>query len=644
MKLSKVFFAVSLLTAANVQADDQSQKIEHLEIIGVAEQSQAFDQQKLGVELVVIDRGTIEQAGTSDLNAILQQSVPGLTALAKNGRYDYATYSLQGSRSKDILWLIDGVRINNRLFGSGYLDTISTAMIERIEVMKAGQSVLYGTTALAGVINVVTRSYKGTDEAQLNVGIDSLASTQLSGYGTSKIGQTEVTVFGASDQSDGYQPFADEDMHWTTTDKNRGYDVQNLGVKLAQTLGDTRLQLMGQFNKADLDYARPYYNVTTQNKREQTLVIAQAEHKVNADHQVYLKAYYHKWDTDYFRLYQYEDKSVEVINDNDPWWFEDYGAKLQITSNLNGHQLRYGIEQQRYYGEDVVMDFESNTEIATDVFMQYVPELGLDNTTVSIGGRHTMITDGESGNAFEISGLHQLTDKWAIKLATGTSFSLPTAEQLYTKEDGSTMGNRNLTPEEGINVNLGVDYNNESQHWATNLFWRQISNLIGSGQVDGNWQYMNVGQEVVTQGIDISTVQYLTQDINLDVAVTYTNIQDQDDVDALLDIPDLTANIRLNYQPVDSNWNAWLHANYVGTMSKYDLEYGEYTLVDLGWSLNFGNIHNQTVTLKVENLLDTENVTGLFNPASSAPADFYDGPIDVMGTPRNIQLNYGYKF
>ena len=94
--------------------------------------------------------------------------VPGLYVAPKNGAFDYINCSLQGSRCEDILWLVDGVRTANRLYNTTTpLDTIPASMIERVEVLYGGQGIFYGTQSVAGVVNVVTKSFSGDPTGQL---------------------------------------------------------------------------------------------------------------------------------------------------------------------------------------------------------------------------------------------------------------------------------------------------------------------------------------------------------------------------------------------------------------------------------------------------------------------------------------------
>ena len=104
-------------------------------------------------------------AATTTSRRRSRRSCPGSFWRPKSGPFDYVTASLQGSRTNEILWLVDGVRISNRLYnGTTPLDTIPAHMVERIEVLEGGQGLFYGTQAVAGVVNVVTKAF--TDSPQ----------------------------------------------------------------------------------------------------------------------------------------------------------------------------------------------------------------------------------------------------------------------------------------------------------------------------------------------------------------------------------------------------------------------------------------------------------------------------------------------
>lgn len=104
-----------------------------------------------GSKVEIVSREQIERAGPgADITRVMQMFIPGFYVAPKNGPFDYGTYSLLGGRNDDTLILLDGVRLNNRLYGGLYLDTLPANAVERIEVLKGGQSLLFGTQAVAG--------------------------------------------------------------------------------------------------------------------------------------------------------------------------------------------------------------------------------------------------------------------------------------------------------------------------------------------------------------------------------------------------------------------------------------------------------------------------------------------------------------
>ncbi len=104
-----------------------------------------------GTRVDTVTAEDIKNGGYVDIAATLEALTPGLSVTSKNGPFDYVHVSLLGSRTDDVLWLVDGVRINNRLYsGTTPLDTIPSAMVERIEVMEDGQALFYGTQAVGG--------------------------------------------------------------------------------------------------------------------------------------------------------------------------------------------------------------------------------------------------------------------------------------------------------------------------------------------------------------------------------------------------------------------------------------------------------------------------------------------------------------
>ena len=111
--------------------------------------------ERFGNRLEIVGNDDIELGGFNDLSQTLQMQVPAFYVAPKNGPFDYIQCSLQGSRCEDVLFLVDGVRIANRLYNTtSSLDTFPAHSVERVEVLYGGQGIFYGTQSVAGVVNI----------------------------------------------------------------------------------------------------------------------------------------------------------------------------------------------------------------------------------------------------------------------------------------------------------------------------------------------------------------------------------------------------------------------------------------------------------------------------------------------------------
>ncbi len=106
---------------------------------------------------------------------------------------------------------MDGVRVNNRLYASTLpLDTIPAHMIERVEVLEGGQGLFYGSQAIAGVVNVITKDFTQDTNGSVELGMDENDGRHASAYLRGSLGENYLVAYASVDDGDGYQPFRDE--------------------------------------------------------------------------------------------------------------------------------------------------------------------------------------------------------------------------------------------------------------------------------------------------------------------------------------------------------------------------------------------------------------------------------------------------
>ncbi|MBT8090523.1 MAG: TonB-dependent receptor [Gammaproteobacteria bacterium] len=176
------------------------------------------------VPVTVITREDIELSLASDLSELLRFEA-GID-IGRNGGPGQATsIFLRGTESNHTLVLIDGVRMNPSTIGGAAIQNIAPEVIERIEIVKGARSALFGTDAIGGVINIITRrADRAYFEGVFGAGSFASQSGHVSG-GT----RNDDSDFGLNlnwQTTDGYAPRTDSDI-------TRGYD--NVSANLYAT-------------------------------------------------------------------------------------------------------------------------------------------------------------------------------------------------------------------------------------------------------------------------------------------------------------------------------------------------------------------------------------------------------------------------
>lgn len=169
-----VFSLYAMPALAQDSGKDQPQQLQSIEVTGSRIKQTEIETQS---PVLVIDRKTIERTGLQTVGDILQQLTASGKALnAKfnsSGNFGFpadgggigagsAQVDLRNLGSKRVLVLVDGIRWVNESSASGVggaadLNTIPVSIIERIEVLEDGASAIYGSDAIAGVVNIITR-------------------------------------------------------------------------------------------------------------------------------------------------------------------------------------------------------------------------------------------------------------------------------------------------------------------------------------------------------------------------------------------------------------------------------------------------------------------------------------------------------
>lgn len=656
MRITKKCYLLLFLVASNSWSEATSPENINLEKVIISGQSlEETLPQKIadyGSKLEVISAADIRSSGAIDASKALQMLAPGLYISPKNGAFDYTSASLQGSRSQDILWLVDGIRINNRLYAStSPLDTIPASIISRIEILKGGQGIFYGTQAISGVVNIVTHSLSNTDSGQIKMGINSNDGFNLSANKSGGNRQHQYLVFADSSQAEGFQPYKSEFYEDSATDRKRGYDNFSIGGKYGYQLNDkNKISVFYQRNLASHDFSRPTDNFSTQNNRSEDLAYLKLDSQITDAVTLLAKTYYHNWDTRYTRLYNDSENSGNIIikNDDDFWGYQDYGLNL-MTEIKGTDYLDYtlGYDYQNFSGKDDVLLIEQSSEQVQSIFAQVASKSSwLEDTAISIGTRYNKPSGNGDKMVGQFTAIHHLNPSLYIRTNTGTSFRLPTAYELYAIDSCCTQGNSNLEPETGLNYNLALGSDSAGLNWDLSAFKREIDNLIQGVEKDGIKTFENTDNKVNFEGVAVNVGTQISSAYSLNFNHVYSSAQEKGNDQQINNIPLNHSKLNLKYRPINKGLRLTLSANHVG--DNWDVEndqrinYGNYTFVDISAECSLDEQQQHWLALTLENVTNTDYASSIATAKKDADDTSY--VYENRGTPFTAHLSYSYNF
>jgi outer membrane cobalamin receptor len=615
-----------------------------------------------GVRVDTISAAQIKNGGYLDVAGALEALSPGLYISPRNGPFDYVQISLQGSRTADVLWLVDGIRINNRLYaGTTPLDTLPASFIDRIEVLNGGQALFYGTQAVAGAINIVTKGFSDQPDGAVSVGYDTNQAQQYNGYYRDTLGNNHFVVYATHDQSPGIQPFPDDEFQPSGTDRRRFYKVTSLGAKYAYDFADN-LTFTAEYDhtNANLDFAQPELTAIAYNQRNEDLVSAKIDYTPSDEFKLYIKDYYHWWYSHYTEFDNVigSPGTLTTIDDHDFWGFKDYGVNLLTQIAVNrGFEYLAGYDFQNYTGKDVVLVIQQQTEHVNAFFGQIrtTPDL-VPNAHFAAGLRYNIPSVGESALVWNGSGKYDFSRSLFVRANFGTAFRLPTAEELFANDPEDERGNPNLKPETSTNANLSIggiaDLGPVSLKWELIGFYRDIKNLIDYATFDPDTNqdvFGNVAGTVITRGVEVTLEGAITPSFSGHFSTTYNKTRQTGASVQFNQIPVTQVKLGFDYHPSGVPYGGSVNIVHVGDVDDTPLGsdagrfgYGNYTVVDLGARLFVDSRRHQRIDLHLNNAFDRNYSSSLGHGVDDVSGDAY--VVHNLALPRTFGINYTYSF
>lgn len=642
------------VAALGTAAHAEDAEVEQVIVTARLEETLPQELAVYGADLSVIDGVTIRDQAYVDVSQALQMRTPGVFLSPRNGPFSYVDIAMQGSRTGDVLWLVDGVRINNRLYTStSPADTLPASMVERIEVLKGGQSLFYGTQAVAGAINVVTRGFSDDFDGQLTVGGHTNGGVRADAYVRDSLGKARYVLWASKDEASGYRTF--DVFQPSATDRKRGYDVVSYGGKVATELAQgLSLNLYVQHTDAHLEYPNPRLTRLSFNDRDEEIASASLEWTGRDDVQLSLKGYFHDWDSVYSTVNNVPGNpsaAPVIVDDLTYWGYQDYGVSALAKLNLHrGFEYQLGYDFQNFNGRDEVLLIADQTEqVHAAVAQVRTTEDLFETARFAAGVRYNK--SGETSKAiWNVSGHWDATPAVYVEGMVGTAFILPSAEQLYGVDPCCAVGNPDLKAEESLNVNGSIGGQGGGFTWKLMGFARKVSDLIVDDYDQPSFPdgiYVNTDGKVRFRGIEAQATAEFGAGLSGWASMSLTRARQAGAGRQFDRVPKMQAKAGLDYAPPSERWGASAGLLWVGDVSSNvtgfgRVNYGDYVVADLAAHVFLDEGQRHKLTARLENALDEAYASRVNSavPDVAGPRFLYR----FRGVPRTLHVTYAHSF
>lgn len=459
--------------------------------------------------VTVIGRKEIEQRAARDVADVLRE-VPGLT-IARSGSPGKATSLFtRGSNSTHTLVLWNGIEINNPFFGGYDWGQLSTVGVERVEVVRGPFSSLYGSDAMAGVVNILTSSASPGLRAAIESGGNGLRNGQIAT--TQFVGP--VTLSGALEsRRDG--GFAEND------------DFEQSGGNLALRWAATpslSLGLVSRYSAYDLGIP------TNLNAALDTLVPTPARRQNGSERQIALPIDQTLGKFSWSATFAEHRRQDELTDPEDPFGLTSQlttatirRGRLSTRTETGAGTIVAGAEYERSRVDDITNFGPNLTGKRREERSLFVEDrlsrtAGRARLELSAGLRHDRFetfgseTSPRMAAAFIFAG-HKL------RAAYGQAFRAPSIGELYSPFGG----NAGLRAEHSRSVELGYERFTTASELSLTLFRDDYRDLI----TNVGFVFTNIGR-ARSRGVELSGRRTLHRGFEVGGSYTFVDAKQLD--------------------------------------------------------------------------------------------------------------------
>jgi len=565
--------------------EEKVKKAEELPEVVVTATRTPHTLEDVPVETVLIPKEKIEKSNSKNVSEILRE-VPGFYIQGENVPGQSAWRSklrgLDFDRGYGLI-LINGERV----LGGGMgeygisLNQIPVEMIEKIEVVKGPSSVLYGSDAMAGVVNIITKpipekplftasgGYGSYDTSMLNVGYGRWLNDKFGFFISTNYEKSQRGKYGAKKD-----------------DFEGKYVYTNLAYKISP-----KIMLGLRMNYDNLEWR---YETNEKLRISPSVEINLPDNSV-----LKLKGYWYNFDLDLFS----------------PGYTRRFGdvsytqTEIQYTKPIgNIHLVTVGGE---YLHRNVDLTvgtrkIDKNLDISS-FYLQ--DEVTLKPVSIVIGGRVDNYSLYKTEFNPRISFMWDISENTRLRLSAGRAFKIPTIRQLYVYFKHGTwwnIPNEHLKPEKAWGYSAGIEHV-FSKRLTVNLaaFRNDVEDIIVAVKKSANEREWRNFQKAYTQGLEFGAKMSVLDNLAFNLGYTYLETENKDTGRELPYNPRHVASFRIDYEIKSLKMSLHWLTNYISssytteanTQKTKDYSISNFKIVkeitkNINFSLDFDNIFN----------------------------------------------------
>lgn len=559
MKIKFILFVVFLFSQISVAQEIQKDSVKTSELSEVTVTTATRTERVLSslpLPMTVITSEAIIKSGVTRLNEILNEQTGIILIPDESG---FEGVQMQGLDAAYTMILIDGVPLVGRSSGVLDLSRISVGNIERIEIVKGASSALYGSEAMGGVINVITkRPKKDMFSGNLSYRYGTFNTNDANANLLWKKKKFATNLFANFYSTDGFDLNKStwlknvEKYHNTTIQPKIYYDFsENLKLTFSNRFFNQKID-----NRAVIETER-YEGDAKENEWNSQLKV---EHRWNS------RLY---WE---YELYATNYKNDAFLNNSDNVLFDHtyydqwlVRPEVRTTWSINKDKLTAGIGLN-YETLDRTY-FASNVKFNSQyVYLQYDYN-PTDKLNILAGFRYDNHSEYASQFSPKLAVNYKFNTSFSLKGSVGYGYKAPDFRQLYFDFTNPSVGytvlgynvaaarldefasqdllssrvagidfNEPLKPESSINFNFGGFYKKNKLKVEINAFYNLISDLIDTRAVAAKkngpniFSYFNFSN-VFTYGVEFNSAYDFTKDFSVSFGYQYLTAKDKSVVD-----------------------------------------------------------------------------------------------------------------